>query len=186
MGRDNDGEFSKKWHEILNKASFDLMLLIIQHSDNERAKARSELVVLEREMSAKLTPNELKEMKDNCAALLSSYEKQLTEVKIYKFRRDTLDYKYDRVYNWRSGHNPRHQQQGQRRGDFSASSGLSTDESGNEGPLVTTQRRGRRFLEPAAATGRYQTRSRNDLPGGGADDTAGRSNTTRGPMRYRT
>ena len=185
IGRES-GEFMEKWHAILNKCSFDLMLLIIQHVDCELVKIREELTEIETEMKDKLVETQLKEITAKCTELKDTYEKQIIETKMYKFRRDTLDYKHDRVFDWwkTDGQKSRNYNQDRRRngGDFSASSGMSTDESGNEGlpPSTTTPKRGQRFLEPAPATGRYQMRARDAPPGGEASGTAHKNKHSRG------
>ena len=148
----------------------------------ELVKVRAEIVELEKEMESKLSSTELKELSEKCTTLKETYEKQITEMKLSKFRRDTLDYKHDRVYSWwktTDGHRPHHQRQEHKRGFFSASSGQSTDDSANEGP-PTTKKRGQRFLDPTPPTGHYTTRSREGAPGGAANATTHRPNATQG------
>lgn len=136
IGRHND-TFCGKWCEVLNKCSLDLMLLVIEHVNEELSKVRTEVTDLQNEMKSKLDDGQLKDLDHRCTALLEGYKKELSEVKLRKYRRDTLDYKNNQVYRWLS--NPaRKMRTSYKQTTDSLSSGLSTDESGNEGAATGT------------------------------------------------
>lgn len=49
IGREDEA-FCKKWCEITNKCSLDLMLLVIEHTNAEISKARAEITEVQKEM----------------------------------------------------------------------------------------------------------------------------------------
>ena len=125
LGRQNDA-FCKKWCEVLNKCSLDLMLLLIEFTNEELLKTRSELTELRNDLKGLLSTQQLKEIEEQCKTMITTYEQELAEIKLNKYRRDTLDYKKDLVYVWLSGtKTPRYSQQ---RDDYGSSSDLSADE----------------------------------------------------------
>lgn len=134
IGRHSD-TFCEKWCEVLNKCALDLMLLVIEHVNEELSKVRTEVIDLQNDMKSKLDDKQLKDINDRCTALLEGYKKELSEVKLRKYRRDTLDYKNNQVYRWFS--NPTRKMRTRQTTD-SLSSGRSTDESGNEGASTGT------------------------------------------------
>lgn len=136
IGRQDDA-FCDKWCDILNKCSLDLMLLVIEHVNTELSKVRGEVINLEKEMKDKCDAGQLKDIHEHCTSLLEGYKKELSEIKLRKYRRDTLDYKNNQVYRWRSY--PVRKMRMSRTMD-SLSSGLSTDESGNEDTTTGTVR----------------------------------------------
>lgn len=157
LGR-NDSEFCKKWCAILNKCSLDLMLLVIQYAKDEQNKVKTELDGLHNEMKEKISIEQLQETEAKCAKTIETFEKKTLEMKMQKYKRDTLDYKNGRVYPWLSSTGTAHQRRGPEREEFGASSVTSTEESESEQSTSTGP-----FLGP-----RYPFRSRGDLRGGGA------------------
>ena len=145
LGR-NSKTFCKKWCEILNKCSLDLMLLIIEHVREEMTPMREEIIQVEKDIKTKFGAKQLKDIEQQNTTLLDTYHKELLETKLYKYRRDTADYKEDRVYKWLSGGEARRPFRKQ----HGATSGTTSDESGTED---ATKRL--RFLGP-----RYHTRSK--------------------------
>lgn len=130
IGRNNEN-FCKRWCDILNKCSLDLMLLVIEHVNDELSKTCSEITELQTEMATKYDAQQLQNIQDQCSALIEGYKKELLEIKLRKYRRDTLDYKNGQVYRWLS--TPRRRFQPTAISETEPSSGLSTDESGTEG-----------------------------------------------------
>ncbi|KAL7373908.1 hypothetical protein ABVT39_017371 [Epinephelus coioides] len=114
------------------------------------SKTRAEIADIRSEMKTKLTTQQTQGVEDKCTAVKDSFEKQLSETKLNKYRRDTLDYKNGRVYPWLSSKGHTAHRHWRRRDEFTASSEPSTGESGNERPTAGT-RRWRRFLEAPPA-----------------------------------
>lgn len=160
LGR-NDSEFCKKWCAILNKCSLDLMLLVIQYAKDEQNKTKTELDLLRNEMKEKISIEHFQQTEEKCAKTIELFEKRTLEMKMQKYKRDTLDYKNGRVYPWLSSTGTAHQRRGPGREEFAASSMTSTEESENDQSTSTEP-----FLGP-----RYTFRSRGDRRGGGAGDS---------------
>lgn len=104
------------------------MQLVIEFAKEEREKTRTEITKFKTEMRGSLGAQQLKDIEDQCANLIDKYEKELSEIKIKKYRRDTLDYKNNRVYPWLAGDTYRRRTP-QREG--ASSNDLSTDGSTN-------------------------------------------------------
>lgn len=156
LGRNNK-DFCKKWCEVLNKCSLDLMLLIIEHVNGELTTTREEVSQLEKDFKTKFGAQQFKDMDKQCDAILKSYQTELQEMKLHKYRQVALDYKDDRVYKWMSrGEAVRRPYRTRQWGaDAPRPSQTSSEESGAEN-TATRQR----FLAP-----RYTaTRSRKKDP----------------------
>lgn len=129
LGRE-DPELCRKWCDILNKCSLDLMLLVIEHQNKKLATVKKDIADLETELKTKFSSAQLKELLQKCDEQISAYKMEIQQTKIEKYRRDTLDYRNDMVYPWlreKRGFGGR-PWQGQRQRDSSASSGdWSTD-----------------------------------------------------------
>lgn len=117
------------------------MLLVIEHANEAISKVRAEITDVQNEMKSKFDTQQLKEIDDRCTALLDSNRKELLEVKLRKYRRDTLDYKNNRVYQWLSNPVPAWIMRTSRQTTDSLSSGLSTDESGSDNASTGTANR---------------------------------------------
>lgn len=95
-----DSEFCKKWCEIMNKASLDLTLLVVEFTQRELKKVREEIEETKASIIAshsEVTFNQQLELLDTS---LVEFKQGIQQKKIRKFRRDTLDYKESRVYPW--------------------------------------------------------------------------------------
>lgn len=167
IGRLNES-FCKKWCDILNKCSLDLMLLVIEHANEEISKVRAEITDVQNEMKSKFDAQQLKDIDDRCTALLDSYRKEILEVKLRKYRRDTLDYKNNRVYQWLSNPIPARTMRTSRQTIDSLSSGLSTDESGSDNASTGTANR---FLSQGGRQGLRSQNRRGDRHAGAVRNT---------------
>lgn len=99
IGRNNE-VFCTKWCEILNKASLDLTVLVIDFTQKELIRVEQELAVVKETLKTKSTETELKKIQDELDATTEKYQHELLKTKISKFKRDTNDYKEGRVYPW--------------------------------------------------------------------------------------
>lgn len=100
-----DEHFVKRWGEILNKCSLDLMLLIIEHTTTEAQRIKTELNTLENNLKEKMGPTFPKIEKD-IKDSLREYKEHLHAVKIKKYKRDTDDYARNEIYKWEFKKNP--------------------------------------------------------------------------------
>lgn len=126
-------EFKEKWIAILNKCSYDLMLLLIEESLTETNKLTQEIVTLEENL--KKSSNEIETFDKNLKDLknkISGFENKIRETKIKKLQRDGRDYLQNQVYKWlerpRSNVKTKRVTWADNRSDFDSS---STDESAN-------------------------------------------------------
>lgn len=132
LGRD-DPEFCKKWCEILNRCSLDLMLLVIDSQNKKLVSVKQEITDLESELKAKYSSAQFKELLQKCDEQINTYKTETQQKKMEKYRRDTMDYRNDNVYPWLRenrgfGGRSRQSRQRQRNTVSSASSGdWSTD-----------------------------------------------------------
>lgn len=102
LGR-QDPEFCQQWCQILNKASLDLTVLIIQHTQKQLASIDTEINAHTAQLQSMMTPEDLTKLKEEIKVSTDKYEQELNKTKLAKFRRDTLDYKNDNVYPWLKG-----------------------------------------------------------------------------------
>ena len=100
LGR-NSEEFCTKWCEILNKASLDLMVLIIEHTHQELAKTKNEVEEIKGEITKTLDAPAFQKLQENIAMATDKYREKELKKKIKKFKRDTFDYRDNKVYEWR-------------------------------------------------------------------------------------
>lgn len=97
LGR-NNAEFCKKWCAILNKCSLDLMLLVIENENDKMENVRTEIDTLRKEMSEVLPAEKFKSIIKDCEEKIQTYKRELEQHKMKKYRRDTLDYRDNKVY----------------------------------------------------------------------------------------
>ena len=74
LGRDNV-DFCKKWCAILNRASLDLMLLVIENENDKLDKIRTEIASLHEEIAEKLSHDTVKDMVADCDLKIATYRK---------------------------------------------------------------------------------------------------------------
>lgn len=94
-------EFRNKWIAILNKCSFDLILLIIEESLKDTEKLTQDIELLEDKL--KKSSREMESFNKKMEELrnkISSFESKTKETKIKKLQRDGRDYLQNQVYKW--------------------------------------------------------------------------------------
>ncbi|CAL9705250.1 unnamed protein product [Knipowitschia caucasica] len=96
--------FKQKWEAILNKCSFDLMLLLIEEAKHQRTEIRQQIPEVKQKLS---DLNKTPEQKETAAETEAKMSKSLTELnrlvtrkKMEKFQRDKNDYSTGAVYSW--------------------------------------------------------------------------------------
>lgn len=92
-------DFVKKWCEILNKCSMDLMLLVIEEVTNKKDIISKDIKDHETLMQEKLGDNFL-QIDDSIKQTLKDYEDGLMTTKIRKYKRDIMDYQHGNVYKF--------------------------------------------------------------------------------------
>ena len=174
IGRDNP-DFCKKWCEILNHCSKDLMLLIIEHTKSEIPAAKTAIETLLDEAKNICDKSAIDTLLAETQAEVEKFQSDLHDMKIWKFRRDTLDYKKGKEYPWLSQapHHQRPKHHSNTTASYSdwQSSASDSETSQQDHPLP--QRflgRGKRSPPPASrASPRIQQRDKDrseNAPGG--------------------
>ncbi|CAJ0949702.1 unnamed protein product [Ranitomeya imitator] len=96
---DND-QYCTTFQKILNKCSFDIILLTIEYLQEAIKETEEKIVTIETQLTSTLTSTEFNTLKSKVDSILSSHQKTLEERKRTKFQRDTEDYLTNRVYRW--------------------------------------------------------------------------------------
>ncbi|OCT79069.1 hypothetical protein XELAEV_18030165mg [Xenopus laevis] len=141
-GRDNK-EFCQKCCAILNKASLDLMVLVIEHTSHTLSKIRTDILKIELEFDRVSTQEE----RDNfCTQLnekLDSFKTDLLLFKKKKLLKVVQDYKTDNVYRWLKGdnYNRRVRKFIPRQQDRGSSSGSVTELTDSDSPVERRQQK---------------------------------------------
>ena len=100
LGKD-DAEFRHKWEAILNKCSFDLILLLIEEIKKQRTEVRHQLEEVKPNIEATaLTDSSLAEQLQKLRDEIESFSNTLKHNKMEKFKRDRTDYRQGAVYLW--------------------------------------------------------------------------------------
>lgn len=98
IGKTNEN-FVKRWGEILNKCSLDLMLLIIEHVSTEASALKVEIDAQEKLLKDKyntMYPDIDRTIMDS----VGKYKEQLLSIKLKKYKRDVEDYQRNEIYHW--------------------------------------------------------------------------------------
>lgn len=94
-----DELFMTRWTEILNKCSLDLMLLIIEQVKKESEKMQSEIKQIEEALKTKCGPD-FTRIDESLKRNVQEYREKLQQLKLSKYKRDTMDYQQNKVYRW--------------------------------------------------------------------------------------
>lgn len=162
IGRD-DPQFCEKWCEILNHCSMNLMLLVVEQSTKELQAVKSSIKDCVKRTEENHSGKDLEEMQKKLEEQVKSFRDDMMKFKLRKFRRDTMDYKDNRVYKWLSYRPGRPRPQRDQRRQTSSTSSLASSSSSVS------------FFETDRFT-RSRTKSRGDDhdPPGGARGASGR------------
>ncbi|OCT94627.1 hypothetical protein XELAEV_18012310mg [Xenopus laevis] len=98
-GRD-DKEFCQKWCAILNKASLDLMVLVIEHTSNNLSKTRMEILKTELEFDKVSNQEERDTFNAQLSQKLDEWRNDLLAFKKKMLLKVMQDYKTDNIYRW--------------------------------------------------------------------------------------
>ncbi|XP_073437750.1 uncharacterized protein [Dendrobates tinctorius] len=94
-------DFCQKFEQILNKCSFDLMTLTVEHLQTSINKSRDSIKNIESQLASSSTSEELTTLKDKLKGIIDQHKRDTEQRKRIKFQRDTEDYNNNRVYHWR-------------------------------------------------------------------------------------
>ena len=98
IGKSNP-DFVKKWGEILNKASLDLMLLIIEEVSSEARDTRTEINTQEQLLKEQFG-EDFTAIEQSIKDSVVKYKNKLQAIKLKKYKRDIEDYQRNEVYTW--------------------------------------------------------------------------------------
>lgn len=93
--------FKNKWEAILNKCSFDLMLLLIEEAKKDREALKGEIEDLQKTIAQYEDCEHIKQLELKLKEDLQQFTQKLKQEKLRKFKRDDLDYKKGNVYTWK-------------------------------------------------------------------------------------
>ncbi|CAJ0965790.1 unnamed protein product [Ranitomeya imitator] len=145
---DNE-KYCTTFQKILNKCSFDIILLTIEYLQEAIKTTKEKITSIETQLTTTLSSTEFSTLKGKVDSVLSSHQKTLEERKRTKFQRDTEDYLTNRVYRWEDPF-PRQSRQRYRRtqrGNYrSGGSSPAEGSSAGSGSEITSP--GPRFLGP--------------------------------------
>lgn len=144
FGSEMNTEFKQKWESILNKCSFDLILLLIEEDKKYREVIQQEIEEINKKIE-ELKSDQWINLNKKLTEDLSKFKEQIKQEKLSKFQRDERDYREKKVYFWPKGHSQQGpQRKGARRVSFNFTSeeedmdfttnGPSPGTSGNEQP----------------------------------------------------
>lgn len=89
-----------KWEQILNKCSFDLILLLIEEAKVHKTGLQEEIKDLEQKISQLRNQDQIKTQIKKLEEDMAQFTENVRQTKISKWRRDQTDYKEKRVYHW--------------------------------------------------------------------------------------
>ena len=98
LGKSNEA-FVQRWSEILNKCSFDLMLLIIDHVSTESSEIEKEIQIQESILKEKFDAD-FAPIEQSIKETVRHYKEKLHATKLRKYKRDIDDYIRKEVYIW--------------------------------------------------------------------------------------
>lgn len=94
-------QFLKKWSEILNKCSMDLMLLIVEQVSADVHETHEKIVLLEEKIKS-TSHIDFDSLSSSIKLSTEKYRDYLKDIKLKKYKRDTEDYLRNEVYPWDS------------------------------------------------------------------------------------
>ncbi|CAJ0956744.1 unnamed protein product [Ranitomeya imitator] len=96
----NSTEFCTKFELVLNKCSFDLMVLTLEHLHKEISTTQEQIKNLESQLSSTISVDEFNSLKKKIDSNISLHRRDIELKKRTKFQRDLEDYELNRVYQW--------------------------------------------------------------------------------------
>lgn len=92
--------FEEKWRKILNKCSLDLILLTITELQNSIESTSQEIEEIKGHLSKELEITTWTKSLEEINNTIAKHRAEIEAKKVRKFKRDTLDYKFNIVYTF--------------------------------------------------------------------------------------
>ncbi|XP_077123729.1 uncharacterized protein LOC143781064 [Ranitomeya variabilis] len=99
--------FCSRFEQILNKCSFDLMTLTVEHLQSAITQSSDTIKNIESQLASSSTAEELGTLKARVQTVIEQHKRDTENRKRIKFQRDLEDYDNNRVYHWRNNLVPR-------------------------------------------------------------------------------
>ncbi|XP_075682937.1 uncharacterized protein LOC142651759 [Rhinoderma darwinii] len=96
-------EYCTKFEQILNKCSFDLMVLTVSFLQKNIADLRKEVTAAEQQLRTTLSLIDFTNFDEKLKTNLGIHRSEIENQKRRKFQRDLDDYQNNRVYKWQEG-----------------------------------------------------------------------------------
>lgn len=93
-------EFVKRYEQIANKCSFDILLLNIEYLQATIPETQQRISQIEKQLKDTFRGEELKTLLTRTEEAVDKHRRLVEERKRHKFRRDTEDYRTGNVYHW--------------------------------------------------------------------------------------
>ncbi|CAJ0952547.1 unnamed protein product [Ranitomeya imitator] len=158
--KEND-DFCKKFEQILNKCSFDLMTLTLDTLQKSITSVREKVQSTEIQLSTSMTSDGFQSFKTKLTSTLSQHRQDSEQKKRLKFLRNAEDYRNNRVYRWKDSFSTGSYRPRRTPSDSTYSSSDNEKFSNRRGPFLNRKKR--------------QSPRRRQ---GGADNGQGMSSTT--------
>ncbi|CAJ0961173.1 unnamed protein product [Ranitomeya imitator] len=95
-----DEKYCATFQKILNKCSFDIILLTIEYLQEAIKTTEEKIESIETQLTSTLSSTEFTTLKGKVDSILTIHQKTLEERKRTKFQRDIEDYLTNNVYKW--------------------------------------------------------------------------------------
>ncbi|KAM4043835.1 uncharacterized protein ACNLHF_014123 [Anomaloglossus baeobatrachus] len=148
----NIDDYCKKYQQILNKCSLDLIVLTIEYLQTAIKESKDKIQSIEAQLADSLTPSDLTNLKNKTEDALKEFRRNLEDKKRQKFQRDTDDYLQNRVYRWNdwslNNTRPWHRQP-----SYNPSASSGSESSGSRTNSVSFLGRGKKRGNPRGGRG---------------------------------
>ncbi|XP_044147091.1 uncharacterized protein LOC122935385 [Bufo gargarizans] len=119
-------EYCTKFESIINKCSFDIIVLSIEFLQQSIKESQEKLTSIETQLVSTISADEWSELKKKTDTILEEHRKFLENTKRNKFVRDSEDYHLKKIYRW--------QWQGTSKGSDYSFPGYASSSSGSDRP----------------------------------------------------
>ncbi|XP_073418737.1 uncharacterized protein [Dendrobates tinctorius] len=136
-------DFCSRFEQIINKCSFDLITLTLEHLHLGIAKCKEEISNIETQLSSSISTEDFNNLKTKINGAIEQHRRDTETRKRNKFARDTDDYERNRVYKWRESYSSGNfnSQSNYRSTTDISSSGSDHDRQGSSSHFLGQRRR---------------------------------------------
>ncbi|XP_077122100.1 uncharacterized protein LOC143776524 [Ranitomeya variabilis] len=93
-------EYCITYEQILNKCSFDIITLTIEHLQKAITTSTEHIKTIEAQLSSSGTLEELRTLKEQITKNIEKHRPETEDRKRIKFNRDAEDYESNQIYKW--------------------------------------------------------------------------------------